>query len=127
MYRENVRGSETNKTFKRNDANTWRLKGISDRWVKYEKEGYDGLVVLGAVSRAMLKKERKDIWNQQLYVLGLESALITHFAYEECDQWLANDSLDPGKLQGSLAAGYVIYIAFKYEDEESESEDSETD
>lgn len=120
--------AKAGKTFKRNDKNTWRLKGISNRWLgKYEKEGYDGLVVLGAVSRAMLKKERKDIWNQQLYVLGLESALITHFAYEECDQRLANDSLDPGKLQGSLAAGYVIYIAFKYEDEESESEDSETD
>lgn len=121
--------AKTHKEFKREDKDTWRLNGVSTRWHgKYKKEGYDGLVVLGAVSRAMLKKGRdKDVWNQQLYVLGLESALITHFAYEEYDQRLANDSLDPGKLQRKLAAGYVIYIAFKYEDEESESEENESE
>ena len=63
----------------------------------------------------MLKKERKNVWNQQLYVLALENALITHFAYELCDGRLANDSLEPGQLQKELSTGYVVYIAFKYE------------
>ena len=62
----------------------------------------------------MLKKERKNVWNQQLYVLALENALTTHFAYELCDGRLANDWLEPGQLQKELSTGYV-YIAFKYE------------
>ena len=99
------------------------IQGISNRWNHkengYKIQGYDGLVVLGAVSRDMLKGEcDKDVWNQQLYVLALESALITHFAYEECDGRLANDSLQPGQLQNSLSAGCVVYMAFKYEEPE---------
>ena len=40
---------------------------------------------------------------------------ITHFAYEECDRRLAQDSLQPEQLQKTLSAGYVVYMAFKYE------------
>ena len=77
------------------------------------------MVVLGAVSRGLLKDEcNKDVWNQQLYVLALENALIAHFAYEECDGRLTNDSLQPGQLQRPLSAGYVVYMAFKYEERE---------
>lgn len=118
--------AKAGKTFNPNDVNTWRLRGISQRWHgKYKKEGYDGLVVLCVVSRAMLKEGSNDVWNQQTCVLGLESALIYHFAHEICDQRLANQSLAPGKIQKNLAAGYVIYIAFKYENEESGTEASE--
>ena len=67
----------------------------------------------------MLKEEcNKEVWNQERYVIALESALITHFAYEECDGRLANGSLQPGQLQNSLSAGYVVYMAFKYEEPE---------
>ena len=92
-------------------------KGISNRWRStYKRQGYDGLVVLGAVSSGMLKDDcNKDIWNQQLDVLALKNALITHFTYEYCDRRLANDSLQPGLLQQTLSAGYVVYIAFKSE------------
>lgn len=121
--------AKAGKTFNRNDVNTWRLRGISQRWHgKYKKEGYDGLVVLCVVSHAVLKEgSNNDVWNQQTYVLGLESALINHFAHQICDQRLANQSLAPGKIQKNLAAGYVIYIAFKYENEESETEESKTE
>ena len=57
-------------------------------------------------------------FNQQLYVLALENALITHFAYEDCDRRLANNSLQPGKLEKKVSAGHVVYMAFKYEDKE---------
>ena len=103
-------------TFNSNDDETWRVQGIADRWRKYDPEGCDGLVVLGAVSRDILKKEcNKDVWNQQMYTLALENALITHFAYDECDRRLVNDSIQQGKLQPSLSAGYVVYMAFRYE------------
>lgn len=103
------------------DVSSWKVRGVSDRWNNkkegYKAQGCDGLVVLGAVSRGMLKEEAdQDVWNQQLYVLALENALITHFAYEECDKRLANVSLEPGQLQRSLSAGYVVYMAFKYEE-----------
>ena len=96
---------------------TWKVEGTSSRWKsKYKIEGYDGLVVLGAVSRGMIKEEcNKHVWNQQLYILALENALITHFAYEECDRRLVNDSLQSGQLQQSLSTGYVVYMTFKYE------------
>ena len=119
--------------FNPNNVNSWKVKGVSERWNNknegYKVQGYDGLVVLGAVSRGMLKKKAdKKVWNQQLYVLGLENALITHFAYEECDVRLANESLQPGQLQKSLSAGYVVYMAFKYEEpDESDEESSGTE
>lgn len=125
--------AKAGKTLNPNNVKSWRVKGISDRWNNkiegYKVQGYDGLVVLGAVSHGMLKEEAdKKIWNQQLYVLGLENALITHFAYEECDVRLANESLQPGQLQKSLSAGYVVYMAFKYEEpDESDEESSDTE
>ena len=119
--------AKSNKLFKPNDVNTWKVQGISDRWNKknegHKYLGYDGLVVLGAVARRMLpKKCNREVWDQQLYVLAMENALIAHFAYEVCDRRLANDSLYPGQLQRSLSAGYVIYMAFKYEEPEEQDE-----
>ena len=68
------------KTFNPMDVNTWKVEGTSSRWKsKYKIEGYDGLVVLGAVSRGMIKEEcNKHVWNQQLYILALENALREH-------------------------------------------------
>ena len=102
--------------FNPNDFDTWGLKGIKNRWTsKYRNDKYDGLVVLGAVSPDMLKKEcHKQVWDQQLYAIALESALITHFAYVVCDRRLANRSFSQGKLREELDPGYVVYMAFKY-------------
>lgn len=115
-------------TFNPNNVATWRVQGISSRWHQaYKNKGYDGLVVLGAVSRGMLSDKRnKKVWKQQLYILFLESALITHFAYDDCDKRLGNYSLQPGQLQKKLSAGYVVYMAFKYEDPEETGESDES-
>ena len=118
--------ARTGHNFDPADRSTWRVDGISPRWfTTYNKEGYDGLVVLGAVSRDMLtdKKARYGqeermcntaVWNQQSYALALENALISHYAFSEFDPRLANRSLHPGQQQRSCSAGYVIYMAFKY-------------
>lgn len=123
--------TRADKTFKTTNVDTWKLGGLSKRWNDktdgYKKQGFDGLIVLGAVSRGMLKKDcNKNVWNQQLYVLALENALISHFAYEEWDRRLDNDSLQPGKLQKTLSAGYVIYKAFKYEEPEETEKSNES-
>ena len=106
--------AKSNKTFNLNDVDTWKVRGISDRWNKtseaYKNRGYDGLVVLGAVSRGMLQKKcNEEVWNQQLYIVALEKALITHFAYEECDRRLANDirCYQDNSVQRSLSAFYM--------------------
>lgn len=119
------------KKFDPTNVDTWRAKGISSRWHgTYKKElEYDGLVVLGAVNRDMLKdklyragqfveRQCSDNWNQESYALALESALISHYAFETFDPRLANGSLHTGSVQGCTSAGYVIYLAFKYNNEE---------
>lgn len=106
------------KTFHPMETDTWRFQGISSRWRQtYRPMGYDGLVVLGAVTRNMLNSEIKHpVWNQQTYALALESQLITRLAFEKCDPRLVNTSLAAGNLQNNLSAGYVIYMAFKYQE-----------
>ena len=106
-------------TFKQMDTNTWRTKGVSSRWcTAYSCNGYDGLVVLAAVTRKMTEKlvtTNISTWDQQQYALALESRLIAHFAFEENDDRLANESLAGGAIQRRLSAGYVIYVAYRYE------------
>lgn len=119
--------------FNPTDENTWKVaEGVGDRWRnKYKPEEYNGLVVLGAVSSDMLKdttstdgkKCNTDDWNHQSYALALESALICHYAFQAFDHRLANRSLSPGNLQSRLSAGYVIYFAFKYEENDTEEEE----
>ena len=110
-------GARANKAFNPTDLDTWTLAGISSRWTTTYKEDCDGLVVLGAINRGMLKQACNTlVWDQQKYALALENALITHFAFEECDPRLANTTLNPGQLQQKLSDGYLIYLAFKYED-----------
>ena len=108
--------AKSNTSFHPMNVDTWRKQGISSRWhTTYQKDGYDGLVVLGAVTRAMLVPGcNTQVWNQQQYALAIEIALISHFAFVNPDKRLCNTSLDPGLLQSSPSAGYVIYLAYKY-------------
>lgn len=108
---------------------TWKVaEGVGGRWRnKYKPEEYNGLVVLGAVSRDMLKGTCiTDGWNHQSYALALESALICHYAFQAFDDRLANRSLYPGNLQHRLSAGYVIYFAFKYEGNKDDTEEEDS-
>lgn len=120
--------AKTGQRFDPINVNTWRADGISSRWRrKYKNElEYDGLVVLGAVNKDMLKdkpfRDKRGVgrkcsenWNQESYALALESALISHYAFETFDPRLANGSFHTGSEQGSTSAGYVIYVAFKYQ------------
>lgn len=112
-------------TFDPNDPNTWGKRGLSDRWHHtYKGQEYDGLVALGALNRNMLNDTsygpdgrgcNTAVWNQQSYALALESSLISHYAFNTADPRLANNSPHPGLIQGRSSAGYVVYMAFKYQ------------
>lgn len=122
--------AQEHKTFDPANEKTWGVDGISSCWRRYETKGYDGLVVVGAVSQKMLtdtsyygKVCKADVWDQQSYALALESALICHYAFKTFDPRLANSSLHPGKNkqiekdedEDKAAAGGIVYFAFKYE------------
>ena len=122
--------ARAHRKFDPENENTWRVDGISKRWNRYKREGYDGLVVVGAVSQKMLtdtsyygKVCDTYVWDQQSYALALESALICHYAFKTFDPRLANSSLHPGKNkqidkdedEDKAAAGGIVYFAFKYE------------
>ena len=120
-----ARKLKNSRHFNSMDVKTWKLGGISSRWSEtdddYKVKGYDGLVAIGAVTRAMLKTVgNRNVWDQQLYAPSQESTLISHFAFEACDLRLANKSLHPGHLQNVPSAGYVLYFAYRYKDQEEE-------
>lgn len=111
-------GGRVKKVFKPTDAETWTKAGVAARWKKtYRGEGYDGLVVLAAVTRKMTEKlvtNNINKWNQERYALALEGRLITQFAFQKNDKRLANKTLAGGAEQGGRSAGYVVYVAYKY-------------
>ncbi|XP_052817607.1 uncharacterized protein LOC128243729 [Mya arenaria] len=123
--------------------NTWRLAdGVNGRWkTSYEKEGYDGLIVLCAITKDLLPKadpinkpqlrlalsasaslqETDDsddeveceLYHQQHYILALEQQLIHYFAYVEQDPRLGNLSVSTGNMERQNAVAGVLYVAFK--------------
>lgn len=122
----------SDKPFKSMNKDAWRKGGISSRWREYrDKAGYDGLVVLGAITNAMLDKTPKiEGWGAQEYALALEVALIAHYVFDDVDPRVGNKSTHPGRmkahpgdLKGEKDVGFVIYLAFKYEEtKETEGE-----
>jgi hypothetical protein len=105
------------------DPKTWTMKGISSRWhTKYNEELYQTEVAMLAVSESTLPPSIRPPWNTpQNYILALEQALITHFAFAAHDPRLKQDSLLPGKGTGKGTRQgtkekehdfYVVYVAF---------------
>ena len=105
--------------FDPDNFNTWIKQGIKGRWInKYEKEGYNGLVVLCGITRDMIPiapqkgGKKHPLLDQQQYALALEQQLIHYFLFMEQDSRLGNESLDKGALAQNPYAG-VVYLAFK--------------
>lgn len=104
---------------------TWRLNGgVNGRWGEYKKDKYyDGLVVLCAVTRDMIAKQkeatarnlpqRNPLFSQQNYAIALEQHLIHHYAYVRWDPRLENNTLHIGRQSAEYKAG-VVYVAYKF-------------
>ena len=112
-------------------SDTWKLSdGISKRFKKHRDEDYgrDGLVVLTTVTRTAVPStvcQNKAKVKQELYAFALENRLIQHFLIESDDPRIANKSLHSGGSDGNKSIGYPIYMAFKLEDRDPESTQSE--
>lgn len=116
------------------NINTWKLEGISSRWGYYKKRGFDGMVILCAITKKLLPVRDRTIviaeetegetddsnglMTHQNYVLALEQQLIHYYAFAEQDPRLGNNSLQPGKEELQNAYAFVVYLAFKLDKEE---------
>ncbi|XP_052074721.1 uncharacterized protein LOC127712370 [Mytilus californianus] len=114
---------------------SWLLdSGINGRWKnEYEKQGYDGLVVIGCIVLDLIpEKVHQNIsWiDQEKYALGLEQALIQYYTLHKQDARLGNKSFNTGgDVQNTPKSG-IIYMAYKLENpkiEEEENQDESTD
>ncbi|CAC5421445.1 unnamed protein product [Mytilus coruscus] len=114
---------------------SWRLDGgINGRWKnEYEKQGYDGLVVIGCIVLDLIpEKVRQNIsWiDQEKYALGLEQSLIQYYTLHMQDARLGNKSFNTGGDAQNKPKSGIIYMAYKLENpkiEEKEKKDESTD
>ena len=116
--------------FHRMKSSTWKLsKGISKRFKKHHRKGYgrDGLVVLTVVTSKAVPRsvcQNRQTVTKELYAFALENRLIQHFLIECDDPRIVNSTLNSGKSDGNRSIGYPLYMAFKLEDDNSESSQS---
>ena len=99
--------------------NTWSLgeAGVNSRWhEKYNREGYDGLVVLAAITRKGVPKrilDNQEWMDQEQYAIALEQRLISMFMFEDVDNRIKNKSFDTGKDSKTTPYAGVVYFAYK--------------
>ena len=114
--------------FNRMNSSTWKLSnGISKRFKKHRDNGYgrDGMVVLTVVTRRAIPRFiRHNKISKELYAFALENRLIQHFLIKCDDPRIVNSTLNSGKSDGNRSIGYPLYMAFKLEDDDSESSQS---
>ncbi len=94
---------------------TSKRKGITGRWNSRKKAGFHVMAIIAVITDRNLPEGSKK--SKQQYALDLESSLIIHFRFTDCDPRLENETTQPGGLERSHAAvAYVLYMAIKFED-----------
>ncbi|XP_072016281.1 uncharacterized protein [Amphiura filiformis] len=110
--------------FDRKKQSTWKLKeGISNKWSKYEKDGYSGLIALTAVTTDIIPSDVKRAHrfiDKEQYCIALEQQLIQYYMLERADSRLENTSFNPGNLckKGEKPYACIVYVAYKLKDRE---------
>lgn len=125
------------KEFKYQDFDTWKLEnGVPKRWQTYKEKGYHGLIVICAVTREYLPNreiKKTDLLDANIkgddgnglldhkkYVHALQQQLLHHYAYSVQDPRLGNNSFEPGKEVTNSAKAFVLYLAFRLEQQAKE-------
>lgn len=110
-----------NENFDPTDPDTWKKKGIQDRWRYYrERKHYNGLIVLTLVTEDMLPPnpenengdENRSHTNQQDYAIMLEQRLLHNYKIEEYDRRIKNPTFAEGNRGDDEHPG-VVYVAVK--------------
>ena len=93
---------------------TWKKKGICDRWGKHRNEFYgkDGLVVLGVVDKEAVPSECRGKIRQESYALALEQGLLHHFMIKDPDNRIANETFSTGQTEKKTSIGHPVYMAY---------------
>lgn len=131
--------------FELEKISTWNLdRGVDSEWKHhYEPDGYDGLILLCAVTHDRLplptngvaakNTTKNKLFDQQQYALALEAQLIHYFMFVIQDTRLDKTCLYPSKLTEETPFAGVLYLAYKlrtnrdiWELFEVESQDAET-
>ena len=92
-------------------------KSLMQRWSSYKSQKYDGLIVICIIKKSMLPESLNGYFrDQELFSIAIEQQLIHHFAYNKCDNRLANTTLETGrKALDDVHAG-LCYVAYKLHD-----------
>ena len=96
------------------NPNTWKKKGIKDRWDAHSQNDYgrDGLVVVAVVTRSELPPTTVPRMRQQDYTIALEQQLLHEYLFMENERRLVNETFAPGGIDDGGSAAYCIYFAF---------------
>ena len=90
---------------------TWDKNGWNRKWMSYQKDGYDGMIVVCAVTREVTSKLKAEWLDQIQYSKALEQSLIAHYVLVKNDERIANDSFIVRPEANGI--GGAIYIAYK--------------
>ena len=99
------------------NSNTWRMKGISDRWREHHRRDYgrDGLVVLCAITRETVPEGSP--MSQEDLALAMEQKLLHHYLLSHLDLRVVNETFTAGHLAQHNYHAYAVYMAFRYADD----------
>lgn len=114
-----------NKAFEYEKMETWNSwEGVNDMWRELENKGYDGMVVLCAVTENFLpfrenenaaagKEVRLKQDSLQDYVNALKQQLIHDFRFTKQDQRLDSHCFGIGNKDNDMSDAYVLVFGFK--------------
>ena len=127
-----IRKTENAKKLDKLNPNTWKKKGIRDRWDDHKANDYgkDGMIVIAVITRLQVPQIEggKTVVHQELYTLALEQRLLHHYKITKPDARLENKTFTSGGTDNEKSAGYALYVAFsciENTDEEEVEENNE--
>jgi hypothetical protein len=98
---------------------TWSKKGIREQWDFLTDKGFNDIVVIGCVEDDLIRNDAcVQLRDPEKYAYALKQRLIMHYAYQKHDERLACDSLQPELTTGEKTEGRLIYIAFKFKEDD---------
>ena len=115
-------------TFDPTKHQTWKKNGISSRWGdhKHQDYGRDGLVVLGAITKQTMPEKCRRRVHQEDFALAMEQKLLHHYLLSKPDSRVGvrvvNKTFTAGRAPLRNSYAYAIYMAFRYSDTSSSSD-----
>jgi hypothetical protein len=127
-----VHRSQRYTNFDPNDVKTWKyastnIGSIGSRWTDYQKEGYNAIIPLVAITKERVPASLYPVISQERYAFDLEEDLQLLVRMSDHGARCENKSpYSRGSSSTTVHVGYIIYLAIKIvkkkQDEASEEE-----